>query len=276
MPDTRPFTYHVVPRFDMSAAPGGPLRLGTILDDLRLVIPLNRGFEVALPEGAPYPPVRHPDFADTFGRAQRGTFELFLRAAGVPVGLAARVSASHAAEETVTCAEVVTTYFDPDRANVYIKEAVAQKPIGDLLDESEERKAELFLISGLKVARGLKFHQAGESERGAGLNATAQDPDAFAEGGVRAAVQAENHHDLSFGADDIVIGFRVNKYVCQRKRLSKDKNRTLQGGDVNEGNMMNAGTAQDEFWTDVEEIHVPEDIQSTDGGAAPGAEESWT
>ncbi|KAK0710126.1 hypothetical protein B0T26DRAFT_653287, partial [Lasiosphaeria miniovina] len=66
-----PPTYHVVPRFDI-AAQGGALELGTVVDSLLMLRPLNRGAVVPIPAKLRYAPTTQHGFAETRSRLREG------------------------------------------------------------------------------------------------------------------------------------------------------------------------------------------------------------
>ncbi|KAJ2987332.1 hypothetical protein NUW58_g4565 [Xylaria curta] len=267
-------TYHVVPRFDI-AAKGGPLSLGTVVFDLRFLTPLNRKpFHVKVPDDLMYAPVVHTDFKDTLARARSANFKAWAKALGLPVGASADVGGSKDLERTVSCESIVTTYFDPDPAGKYLRECFAVTPIQDWLENSDDYTADLYLVTGLKVAKDLKFNKSDSSEYHLGAEVEAKDPDAnVVDAGAAGEITNENQQALEFSVNDIVVGYRVNLYRCKRSWFKKTRKTADKG--VLEGNMMDGRGGGEQRETDFEALPIPEELAAREEAAATGADECW-
>ncbi|KAL8375695.1 hypothetical protein RB595_007012 [Gaeumannomyces hyphopodioides] len=274
-PGMEVLTYHVVPRFDI-AAKGGPLALGTVVTDIKRLVPLNRQeFHVKVPQSLKYAPVNQTNFKDTLIRARNANAKGWLKALGLPVGASANVSGSKHLENTVTCESIVTTYFDPDPAGEYVKKCLAVKPIQDWLDAAKRHSADLYIVTGLKVARKLKFNKSSTSELQAGGEIEAREPHTDAIGaGTGVDVGGRNQQELEFETDDIVIGIRLNKYHCVKRLLRKERNIRDQG--LLDGDMMDdQKEVAEQPEIDFELMPISEEATTKAQAAATGENECW-
>ncbi|KAM0551703.1 hypothetical protein ACHAPJ_008270 [Fusarium lateritium] len=272
----RVLTYHVVPRFDIPAK-GGPLSLGTILSDLKRLVPLNRKFVID-PGDLAYTPVSQTDFKNSLARARQLNFEAWVKALGLPVGASTDAGGSSDIEDSVSCDSIITTYFDPDDA--YIKESFQRKPIQDKLDAAKEqmldslrmRTTDLYLVTGLKVAKNLKFNKSGATERHINTSVEGSEPHTnAAEGGFKGEASETKEHSLEFTVDDIIIGYRVNHYSVKRV-FGKNKEPKDKG--VLDGDMQDDGESEGEQ-PQLEFEPIPEGPASRDSIKDPANNELW-
>lgn len=241
-------TYHVVPRFDM-AAKNGPLALGTVVADLSKLVPLNRGFRKEVPETLLYDPVTQSDFKSTLATVRRLNASGWLSFLGGPANAsaAAKISASSELENGVECDAVTTTYFDDPDGSAYIKSCLDVKPIRDRLETSAAARGhavDLYVVTGLKVAHNLRYNLVKKKENSGELEASAKDPNTQVGGGVGVGGAQEKRKKVEFTVNDIVIGYRVNKYRCVRKWFKKDWSKKDEG--QLEGNMQASGGGEDD------------------------------
>lgn len=268
-------TYHVVPRFDI-AAKGGPLALGTIVTNLKRLVPLNRGsFHVEVPEDLKYMPVCQTQFKDTLIKAREANFSAWFKALGVSAGASVNAGCSRDLEKTVSCDSIITSYFDPDPAGDYMRQCLAAKPIQAWLDASNKHTANLYMITGLKVARNLKFNKSSAAEMHARAGIEAKEPHTSAvEGGVSVDVSGSTKQDLEFGVDDIIIGYRVQYFQCVRKRFRKERSTKDKG--ILEGNLMNhRGSEAEQPETTFKLLPIPEEMTALEQAIADNATECW-
>ncbi|OCK87153.1 uncharacterized protein K441DRAFT_671198 [Cenococcum geophilum 1.58] len=272
--DNGVLTYHVVPRFDI-AAKGGPLALGIIVTDLKRLIPLNRKSLAEVPEELMYEPVTQTDFRDTLAKAREANVNAWVKAVGVPVGGKAGVGGSKDVESTVSCESVVTTYFDPDPMGVYVAKSLKADSIQSWLEAAKQRTADLYLVTGLKVAKKLRFNKDSNAEAHAGAEASAQESYTNAvEAGLVGNVAGSNTHKLEFGVDDIVLGYRVNKYQCKRVWFSENWNTKDKG--LLDGNMQgDEEDASQEPETKFELVPISEVVIAEKHAIDAGEIECW-
>lgn len=238
-------TYHVVPRFDI-AAEGGPLSLGTILFELKYLTPLNRKFLVGIPDDLRYKPVTQTEYKDTLARVRAANITGWAKIVGQPMDGSVSAGASSGLERTVSCDSIVTTYFDPDPSGTYFNECLKKKPVQEWLQQSDNGTADLYLVTGLKVAKGLKFNKSSSSEKHAEASVTVKGlSTAAVDAGITGEAKNDKKQELEFTADDIVIAYRVNRYQCVKKWFSRD--RTVKSRGVLDGNMMDDNDSGDQL-----------------------------
>ncbi|KAI0153428.1 hypothetical protein BJ166DRAFT_356378 [Pestalotiopsis sp. NC0098] len=269
------FTWHVVPRFDISAKKGGPLALGTVVTDIKRLIPLNRrDYHVEVPKTLIYPSVKHTHFKDTLARARNANMHGWLRACGLPVGAAAEIGGSQDLENSVSCESVVTTYFDPDAA--YITKCLDVQPIKDHLQAAKGYSADLFVVTGLKVAKQLKFNRSDATEVHARAEGRLAEPHTGAvDTGAGVDVGETQKRDLEFETNDIVIGLRLNKYHCVKRIFGHGRRIHDQG--VLDGDMMSGHTKGTNEHAEIsfEEACIPEESTVRDLAVTSGESECW-
>ncbi len=245
-------TYHVAPRFDI-AAKGGPLKLGTVVADLATVVPLNGGvFHLQVPDDLPYEPVIQTDFKDTLMAARSLNANAWLKFLGLPVGASASIENSRDLESGVECDSVTTTYFD-DPAETYISKCLSAAPVRSWLRRCKDYTADLHVVTGLKVANGLRYNRTTAHKTAGEAELSGEEPHTQTEAGVKTGLSKEEKKKQGFAivGQDIVIAFRVDKYRCTRKLLglSKDRDMTSEGvvqGDLQGKPPPNAEVAREE------------------------------
>jgi hypothetical protein len=253
-------TYHVTPHFNI-AATGGPLQLGTVVKDLFELAPLNKkeADRVPIPDDEIYPPTAQTGFCATRSQLLSGQFGVWAKALGLSsVGGKASAGGERSNDETFTCESVVTKYFDP--TDEWVARCLAAKPVDDYIVGSGYKK-EVYLITGLKVAKNLSFDSEAVRKAKAEGKAEASVPQAPLESGVEGNVTKEKSQTLGFQSNDIVVGFRVRKYRYKKKSLFS-KERKPEGKSFVKGAEMlddKAGPSQkklDQF----EEVLITEEV----------------
>lgn len=267
-------TYHVVPRFDM-AAKGGPLFLGAVFPNLEFRRPaLNRLHPVKVRDELKYPSVSQTGFQETRSRIREGKFEVWVKTLTEHIGGSAAVSGSSDNENTVACEKVVTTYFDPDE--MYLSDSLAAKPIQEYLKGSRGWTAELYMVTGLKVAKKLGYNKSNASKGDVSGHVGAKDPQTGIGGGIGAHVGEESKHDLEFAVTDIVVGYRVNKYRCVRRLNPSRKDRKVKDDGLLEGEMMSdAEVKAEQPDVQFEELPIPEEAIGPDELVDEDVGERW-
>ncbi|KAL8420548.1 hypothetical protein RB594_003364 [Gaeumannomyces avenae] len=224
-----PPTYHVVPRFDI-AAKGGALELGTVVDDLLMLRPLNREEIVTIPKKLSYAPVRHGGFSETHSRLREGHGGVWAKVLALQgPGLSAETSAQHETRHTLTCDDVITTYFDPDPA--YVAESLAVLGVREYFAGSGY-KDDVYMITGIKVAKNLRYDSSTSTQRAANAEAATREPNSGTQLGAKAGASANDERKVEFEVDDIVVGFRVRRYsYVPASRIPLSKEKKLKGED---------------------------------------------
>ncbi|KAK2772559.1 hypothetical protein CKAH01_13939 [Colletotrichum kahawae] len=205
-----PATYHVVPRFDI-AAKGGALELGTVVDGLLSLRPLNREQIIPIRPGLRYPPVTHVGFAETRSRLREGHGGIWAKALVFQgAGASADGSVQNESQSSVTCDALVTTYFDPDPD--YVAQSLAVKRVDQYFVGSGYEE-DVYLITGLKVAKKLRYASTTSAAKAGNAEVGVQEPNTGTQVGAGAGGTANDGHSIEFEVDDIVVGFRVSRYA---------------------------------------------------------------
>lgn len=274
--DLRP-TYHVVPRFDI-AAKGGVLELGTVVDSLSRLRPLNRGQVVPLPENLRYQPVTHNSFTETWSRLREGHGGIWAKAFILQSGIGASAAASHDLQPTMTCDALVTTYFDPDKE--YVGTSLAAAGVKDYFIGSGY-KGDVYMITGLKVAKKLRYGSTSSTQRLVLAEMAVQEPNSDTQLGFHAGATANDGHSTEFEAEDLVVGFRASRYAYVRSSWNPmSKKKKLKGDDYLTGAKMYTGEDEDAitpYDAEYEEVPIQEEQQARDKAANSGTipDEIW-
>ncbi|TQV98983.1 hypothetical protein V2A60_007325 [Cordyceps javanica] len=268
-------TYHVVPHFNI-AATGGALRLGTVVTDLDELVPLNKNVAdfVPVPAEDVYSSTTQTGFHASRSQVLSGQFGVWAEALGLSgVGGHANAGAERNREETVSCASVVTTFFDPDPD--WVDACLAARPINNYMVASSYAAA-VYLVTGLKVATNLTFGSEATKSAGADAKAGASVPDAPVQVGLEGDFKSERMQALGFQSSDIIVGFRVRKYRYKKKSLF-GKERKLEGQTVLHGAEMLDDKPGPKKLLAFEEIPIQEEIlaQEKAENAEATVEECW-
>lgn len=242
--DGRCKTYHVVPRFDL-AAEGGQLFLGGVYQDLNILKPaINRRemHRLPIPEDLLYPSVSQKGFRETRASIREGSFDAWVKILGClgvgSTGGSATIAGSRDNEDTVACEEIETTYFDPDDS--FVLNSFNIDPVKRYLEGSRHRTATLYIVTGIKIAKGLDYNKSNNTRGQIGAQVAIDGAHSgVAEASTAANLSGENDHNLEFAvASDIIIGFRVNKFRCIRRVGFGKKDRKVKDDGVLTGAMM--------------------------------------
>ncbi|KAH0430330.1 hypothetical protein CcaCcLH18_07842 [Colletotrichum camelliae] len=205
-----PPTYHVVPRFDI-AAKGGALELGTVVDGLLTLRPLNREQIIPIRPGLRYTPVPTVGFTETRSRLREGHGSIWAKALVFQgAGASLEGSAENETRSTVTCDALVTTYFDPDPE--YVAQSLAVKRVDQYFVGSGYEE-DVYLVTGLKVAKKLRYTSTTSAAKAGNAEVGVQEPNTGTQVGAGAGGTANDGHSIEFEVDDIVVGFRVSRYA---------------------------------------------------------------
>ncbi|KAF5645252.1 major facilitator superfamily mfs-1 [Fusarium sp. NRRL 25303] len=229
-------TYHPVPRFDI-AAENGPLFLGAIFTDLSFGrAALNRSNRIEIRDELKYAPVPQVGFCETCSKVREGKFEAWVRAFSDYARGSAAISGSSDAENTITCDEVLTTYFDPDQDYLNASFAISQVQL--VLEGSSKWTHVFYMITGLKVAKGLEYNKSSTSQGEVEGQLGVQEPRTGAGTALSGNMRRGNNRSLEFSVSDIVVGYRVNKYRCVRRLNLFNKERKFIDDGLVQGEMM--------------------------------------
>ncbi|CVK84422.1 uncharacterized protein FPRN_01948 [Fusarium proliferatum] len=229
-------SYHTVPRFDISAK-NGPLFLGAIFTDLGFMRPaLNRLDRTGIREELKYAPVTHSGFHETCSKVKEGKFEAWVKAFSDYAKGSASYSSSHDEENTITCDEVLTTYFDPDEE--YLNASFEIPPVHTVLESCYGWTSTLYMITGIKVAKNLEYNKSNATQGEVEGQLGVQEPRTSTGAALSGKLHHGNNYSLEFSVSDVVVGYRVNKYRCVRRLNLFNRQRKLIDDGLIQGDMM--------------------------------------
>jgi hypothetical protein len=217
-------TYHVAPNFSIQPPPDGPLDLGTLVEDLRDYYPINQGPENRIPliKDQIYSDVKS-DVIATLKGTQSGEGRILARILDRSIGGDASLKGTRKDEDVYKLARLETVYFYPQPT--YIKRCLQLQDVKDY-NEMVDYKEPLFLVTGLKIARGatISNEHGRELEGSAGANVTAPAGLLDLQIGASSRLATESGIVSSFGKPaDFVVGIQVQKLYHKRKYLVGDR-----------------------------------------------------
>lgn len=209
-------TYHPAPNFSIPPPDAnGPLRLGTLLVDLHDPTPLNPADQVSIRDEEIFK--SHLVGFQTVKRRQGNTdLGIFARLLGLDgVGGMLGVNGARTKNEILSVARLDTEFFMPSPE--YIKLAVEAPSVRTFCRATRDRRP-LFLITGIKVARGASASVVQMRTVGGGVKGVPGTTVGLVELGAKAQGEIVKENIMSFeGASDFVLAYRV-----ARVRTKKD------------------------------------------------------
>jgi hypothetical protein len=217
-------TYFLLPSFDIPPPPDGPIFLGHILLDPSDPTPLNSTDRQPI---AKVYPTWITDFKATRGQFRDGKFGVwaqFLEMSRFGGELSTKYEKS--AQDIYTFKRIDTTYFIPDKK--YVEKSMEAEEVEAFMKE-ERYKKPVYMITGLKVARGARLESANKVTSGSKAMLGVDGPALIGPIAKRSKTRTE---ELSFGdSSDFVFAFRLRKI-----RYRRDK-KTIEHQPFNEGAM---------------------------------------
>ncbi|KAL7801141.1 hypothetical protein V8C43DRAFT_326254 [Trichoderma afarasin] len=146
-------TFHLAPRFTIKPPPYGPLHLGTIIDDLKNVEPINETCRLPL-SGDAYKHITHGFFATT-STIQTGEFGVWAKFVVERLGNEASLTSDGSAEDVYTedvyhfdKLEEIT--FTPTKE--YMTQSMNEPAVKDFVEGGGWDP--VYMITGFKIVRG--------------------------------------------------------------------------------------------------------------------------
>jgi hypothetical protein len=206
-------TYHIVSK--VPAPPKGPLKLGTIIDSLEELNPLNAGAEPTIDESRQFS-FHEEEFEITREQIVKGTGGVGIKFVAVPgVGVDTSAGGETTINDTYKFAELDTKYFPPCISDY--EAAVVAKGVQRHLKYSGYKP--VYMITGMKIGHRPEV----TLKRNGVVHGT------FSIGVDTATVTVGPHADLSKtknitqaakrSPDSIVFGIRVRKLSYKRKYI---------------------------------------------------------
>jgi hypothetical protein len=233
-------TYFLAPNFDFPPPPSGLIDLGSIITDPKKPDrSLNKGELVLIPAHAIFTTTK-TDW--TASRSQLhavdgGIWTSFLQTI---IGLSAEVdvSRSKGKDEVYRCKVLETQYFQPDDA--YILANLQNPRVQGYVKTGWPVKKSVYMITGLKIARGVSAETEVSEEYGVGgkvgVDATAFTGGVPVSGGPKGKWSSKSSEGIGFGgSEDFVFAFRLIK-------IKPKKEGCFEEGDYNKAALYDLGT----------------------------------
>ncbi|KAI0531942.1 hypothetical protein GGR58DRAFT_207530 [Xylaria digitata] len=149
---------------ELSTPLNGPLRLGTVVEDLNLLEPINESNEVEIPLAQIYT-LKEKGFRTTIENIQDSKFGILANFLGL-AGLTGEIAGSRlrSAENAIYARELETVCFHP--STELVSTIVASPSVRTYLEVTRKRSP-IYLITGLKIAHGASW----SARRGKGYEA---------------------------------------------------------------------------------------------------------
>ncbi|KHN95674.1 uncharacterized protein MAM_06515 [Metarhizium album ARSEF 1941] len=230
-------TYIPLPNWSTAPPPDGPLHLGHVLKSLKpgdFTAPMNRKTRVDI-DAEDLQPV---DAKSGFRMARKellgGNFGIWAQLASVfGVGVEGALTYERGADDVLTVEKLETMTFIPTAA--YVQQTLASPPV-QLYLSMRERARSVYLITGLKVARGVSLESQRSSTKGARLKLAFAHPGLPVDGGPEVGAVRTREQGLSFGASsDFIIAARVDKITVDKKSGGEAKSELYFRGATMEG-----------------------------------------
>jgi hypothetical protein len=223
-------TYIPAPDFSTAPPPKGPVDLGHILKNLTELAPLNRRSRIQIAADDILPPDEKRDFRATREELLSCNLGVLARFLGVfGVGFDANNTYAMGSEDILTVERLETIAFNP--TDEYVRESMQALPVKIYLEDSEY-KAPVYMITGLKIARGAAL------ESKTSKTAVTQLKIGFriaAEVGPVVGVSRGTAAGISFGgSSDFVVALRVRRVKYRGPKIVHGlhmKGATMMDGD---------------------------------------------
>lgn len=225
-------TYILAPNWTTAPPPDGPIKLGHLLDDLTEFVPLNRDSIVTIPPGHLNKVDTKDGFKTSRTKLVSGELGIFAKVVGlVGIGVGADMYYHKDKNDVLSCKTLDTMTFDPTAD--YIVGAM-DLPEAKKYMQGSKFKAPLYMVTGLKIARGGSLDSNSSQGKGirieGGLNPPVTPVDLEVKGKTaKKKTEAESWQ----GSTDFIVAFRVRKIWYQRgdyKNEAYNKNVVMQDG----------------------------------------------
>jgi hypothetical protein len=204
-------TYLVAPNFDIPPPPNGPIKLGQIISapDQPTLEPIN--IRDHLPAPGVFAPTIKKGFSSTSTRLLGGELGLWAQVAA-SIGLKFNLSFDSSADNMITVEELETHCFNPPQE--YVESVIGLPEVQEYVTTSEF-KVPIYMITGLKVARGASM--CGGTKRSSKGTTAIDALGELARVGPGARLQHATIDRESFeGSTDFVLAFRVQRIRFKR------------------------------------------------------------
>ncbi|KAF4447207.1 major facilitator superfamily MFS-1 [Fusarium austroafricanum] len=211
-------TFHLAPRLTIKPPPDGPLHLGTIVDNLTDVEPINETCRLPLP-GKEYKHTAE-GFMATKSQLQTGRFGVWAKFVIQGLGGEVSVSGERSAEDTYRIEKLEETTFTATQE--YISKSMNERMVKDFVEGGGWDP--VYMITGLKIARGpaVSKKRGKSSAFKANLGLTQPGGIEGLEIGPNIEHESQSSESVEFEkSDDFIYGIRVKRLSFKRGLFSK-------------------------------------------------------
>ncbi|KAI1385109.1 uncharacterized protein F4822DRAFT_417329 [Hypoxylon trugodes] len=218
-------TYRRAPNF--SIPPNGPLKLGTIVEDLKELLPLNQSKQVDIPAGNTYY-TKDKGFSITFEKIREHELGAVARIFGLESLGEIGTKYQRNAETAVYIRELETSHFYPSVE--YIGASLALGDVKTYMEVTKKRYP-VYMITGLKIAHGASWSLSRDSSVGATLEVTVPEPTTVVAAGPKLSSTVSSKKTTSVEeADSFVLAYRATKIWYKWYNKSETKSRSYLAG----------------------------------------------
>ncbi|RDW74911.1 hypothetical protein BP6252_06053 [Coleophoma cylindrospora] len=220
-------TYHLPPNFSTPPPPTGPFHLGTVVRNFERreqMRPLNQTAASRLPIPADQIYLDHKGgFEATRARLKSGELGVWAQFVGIDgIGAETSIAGESSTSDTYKFESVDTEYFFP--SSTYIAQCLELSNVHDYL-EGSNYKNPVFLVTGLKVAKGASVRREHGAKKSANLTIGLNNPGGTnIQAGPRVAGTVENSAAYSFTeSSDFVVGIQCLKLYFKSNWFGGEK-----------------------------------------------------
>lgn len=220
-------TYIKAPNYTTAPPPDGPINLGHILVDLRVLRPLNSKNSIEVPLEDRQPPSEQLEFEKSRKQLNEWSCGISTRVLSIlGIGCDLETSYGKEIEDSIRVRRLRTEAFQPTDA--YIHQTLELPAIRAFLEDSRYRHP-LYMVTGLKIAEGASITTFGRNSVGARANLTFGLPGIPVDGGPMFGFLNERHDDESFHQEStFVLALQVEKIRARAKGMTHSQ--YLKGG----------------------------------------------
>ncbi|KAG4444054.1 hypothetical protein IFR05_000514 [Cadophora sp. M221] len=207
-------TFHLAPRLTIIPPPDGPLHLGTIIDNLTDVEPLNESCRLPLPTKEQ----KHTStgFVATRSELIKGKYGIWAKFAGIEgIGGELSLSNERTAEDTYRFEKLEEISFTATKA--YMTESMNKPDVKEFVEGGGWDP--VYIITGLKIARGpsVELKKGKKLAVKANLGLTHPGGVQGFDVGPKAEYETDPSSSVTFEkSDDFIYGIRVKRLYFKR------------------------------------------------------------
>jgi hypothetical protein len=216
-------TYHLAPNFTTRPFPNGPYELGTVLEDLKIFWPINKGSDrVPISKDERYSN-QIEGVKASLKKNKSGELGILAKVFDRSIGGDASLKGQKHDEDVYTIQKLETVNFFPGKA--YISKCLKLADVNDTLEGSNYEEP-VYLITGLKIAWGATVTMTRGQNFDASGRIGAQAPAGTVDLALEAKAKAASDSTLTTSHTkpaDFILGIQVIKIWHKKKLLSSKR-----------------------------------------------------